>query len=151
AQVIIPSPGGGGSLSAGNTLYVDAVNGNDTSGARGMANKPFKTLGAANTAASAGDVIHVRPGSNYVAAPVALKALTVIGEGRASRIVAPGLSLGILALIVTNSNTEISNLRLESTGAGIGYAGAENITASNIVIRDLEIDCGQDAVEWTQA
>ncbi len=46
----------------GATLYVDAVNGNDATAARGRRDKPFLTLTAAKTAASAGDEICVGPG-----------------------------------------------------------------------------------------
>lgn len=46
----------------GNTLWVDAINGNDSTGARGVQNRPFLTPLAAKNAASSGDVIIVRPG-----------------------------------------------------------------------------------------
>lgn len=47
---------------SGNTLYVDAVNGNDATGARGTM-LPFLTLAAAKTAALSGDTIIVGPGT----------------------------------------------------------------------------------------
>ena len=47
----------------GDTLWVDAVNGNDGTAARGNSAKPFLTLTAAQTAAQSGDVVHVRPGA----------------------------------------------------------------------------------------
>lgn len=47
----------------GNTLFVDAVNGNDSTGTRGDASKPFLTMSAALSASSAGDVIEVGPGT----------------------------------------------------------------------------------------
>lgn len=51
---------------AGNTVTVDAVYGNDTSGKRGVASLPFLTLGAAKAAAQSGDLVWVRPGSYTV-------------------------------------------------------------------------------------
>lgn len=54
------------SVLTGKTLWVDAVNGNDTSGTSGRQDKPFLTLGAAKAAASSGDLIYVRPGSYTV-------------------------------------------------------------------------------------
>ncbi len=47
----------------GKSLWVDAVNGSDTTGARGNAKLPFLTINAAKAAASAGDTIFVLPGT----------------------------------------------------------------------------------------
>lgn len=52
-----------GSVLTGDSLWVDAVNGNDSTAARGNAIKPFLTLTAAQTAAQSGDTIFVRPGA----------------------------------------------------------------------------------------
>ena len=48
---------------AGNVVIVDAVNGNDSTGVAGDLAKPFLTLLAAQTAASAGQTIVVYPGT----------------------------------------------------------------------------------------
>ena len=45
------------------TLWVDGVNGSDSTGAVGKINLPYLTLGAASSAASSGDLIVVRPGT----------------------------------------------------------------------------------------
>ena len=50
-------------MNVGNAVFVDAVNGNDSTGLRGRSDLPFLTLAAAKTAASSGDTITVRPGS----------------------------------------------------------------------------------------
>jgi hypothetical protein len=47
----------------GKTLWVDATNGSDTTGTRGFQNLPFASIPAAITAASSGDLVHVRPGT----------------------------------------------------------------------------------------
>lgn len=52
-----------GSTLAGNVVIVDAVNGNDSTGVAGDLTKPFLTLLAAQTAASAGQTIVVYPGT----------------------------------------------------------------------------------------
>jgi hypothetical protein len=51
------------SVPTGNTLLVDAVNGNDSTGTRGDLSKPFLTLTAAKTAASSGDLESIGPGT----------------------------------------------------------------------------------------
>lgn len=53
---------GGGSVLTGNLLYVDAVNGNDGTGALGDFTKPYLTPLAAFTSATSGYTIIVRPG-----------------------------------------------------------------------------------------
>lgn len=50
-------------LNVGKSLYVDAINGVDSTGTRGVASLPFLTLNAAKIAASSGDIIYVGPGS----------------------------------------------------------------------------------------
>lgn len=59
-----PSTGGldGGVLPTGNTIWVDQVNGNDSTGIRGDQAHPFQTLSAAKDEAVYGDLIFVRPG-----------------------------------------------------------------------------------------
>lgn len=55
----------------GKLAYVDAVNGNDATGILGNFSKPFLTLSAAKTAATAGYTIIVRPGSYSTIASIA--------------------------------------------------------------------------------
>lgn len=49
-------------ISNGNVLYVDSVNGNDSTGIRGRVDKPFTTINMAKTNALAGDTVIVLPG-----------------------------------------------------------------------------------------
>jgi len=60
--------GGGGSIDTGNTLWVDAVNGNDSTAVSGRQDLQWLTIGAALVAASAGDTVLVRPGT-YAESP----------------------------------------------------------------------------------
>lgn len=66
AAIAAGGGGGGGGLTAvpiGNTVFVDAINGDDATGARGQLAKPFLTLTAAVAAATDGDTIYVWPGT----------------------------------------------------------------------------------------
>jgi hypothetical protein len=47
----------------GTIVYVDSIYGNDSTGARERFDLPFLTIAAARTAAIAGDLIYIRPGS----------------------------------------------------------------------------------------
>ena len=51
-------------------VFVDQVNGNDSTGERGRNDRPFLQLNAARTAAQAGDTIVVLPGSYLPTAPL---------------------------------------------------------------------------------
>lgn len=57
------SAGGAVSLLTGLTVWVDSVNGSDTTGERGKMTKPVRTLYQAKTLAVSGDIIIVRPGT----------------------------------------------------------------------------------------
>jgi hypothetical protein len=61
------APGGGGggitSVPDANTLYVVSTGGSDATGTRGDKAKPYATIQAALTAASAGDLVSVGPGT----------------------------------------------------------------------------------------
>jgi len=63
AGVLTDLAAGGGSLNAGKMLFVDSVNGNNTTGTRGVESKPFLDPKAAVNAALSGDTIIVRPGT----------------------------------------------------------------------------------------
>ncbi len=55
-------------IDTGNTLWVDAVNGNDSTAVSGRQDLQWLTIGAALVAASAGDTVLVRPGT-YAESP----------------------------------------------------------------------------------
>jgi hypothetical protein len=56
-------PAGTSQIDTGNMLWVDAVNGDDGTGASDRQDLPFLTIGAAIAAAVSGDTIMVRPGT----------------------------------------------------------------------------------------
>lgn len=117
----------------GNTIWVDAVNGNDSTGVRGDSGHPFATIGYASPylyqtivstpsgaigVAQAGDVIKLRPGSftnTYVVLP---PNVSLIGEAPSDTIIfqdatqaTPLLSVG--PAITPGSNSVIANLTIQ--------------------------------------
>jgi hypothetical protein len=61
-SIVVNASSGGGTLT-GNSVWIDKVNGNDGTGARGSLSTPFLTLAAAVAAAASGDTIFVLPGN----------------------------------------------------------------------------------------
>lgn len=57
------TPASGSAFLTGKLLWVDAVNGNDSTAVSGNQGLPYLTIGAAKTAAASGDTITVRPGT----------------------------------------------------------------------------------------
>jgi len=57
---------------AGNTVFVDSVNGNDTTGQRGDFTKPFLTVAAGLAAAQSGDQVSVLSGTYNLAAGITI-------------------------------------------------------------------------------
>jgi len=128
----------------GKTIFVDWVYGNDSTGTPDLSFLPYKTLSAANAAASPGYTIRIS-GSNFLSAPVVVKGdLTIAGDGDMTFLTAPNLNSGF-ALIVTNSNTEIRDLCLKSKANGIGSDSSAICTATNIVLRNLQVSAGVSA------
>ena len=61
--VVTGVTGGGGNIFVNKTTYVDALNGNDSTGVRGDMSLPYITISGANQTAITGDTVHVRPGT----------------------------------------------------------------------------------------
>lgn len=79
--------GVGTAIGPSKAIFVDPVSGNDGTGARGDASKPFLTIAAAvaATGISAGDVILLLPGTHALAVTVpepAVSSIAVVGFGR---------------------------------------------------------------------
>lgn len=68
--------GGAGisTIPTGNSIWVDAVNGNDLTGVSGRQDLPFATIFSAISAAASGDVVFVRPGT-YTEQPITIPAV----------------------------------------------------------------------------
>jgi hypothetical protein len=133
------------------TLVVDAENGSDTTGLRGREDRSFATLAVASAASAPGDVILIRPGSNYVASSVWLKTnVTVRGFGQASRIYGAADQTNQAVLAVTNSGVTIEDLWVSGAGTAIGYIGGPgNLAyATNVMLRNVHADGGTYGVAW---
>ena len=70
-----------GGLSTGNEVWVDAVNGDDTTGTADRSDLPFLTIAAAISASSSGDSIIARPGTYAESGLVVPADTTLIGQG----------------------------------------------------------------------
>lgn len=136
---------------AAKTLVVDADNGSDVTGARGRLDKPYASLAAASGASDPGDVILLRPGSNYVASSVWLKTnVTVRGFGAASRIYGDAAQTNQAVLAVTNSGVTIEDVLVSASGTAIGYIGTTgNLAyATNVALRNVYAEGGLYGVAW---
>lgn len=95
-----PIGGGSSALSAGKTLFVDAIYGDDNTGTRQRMDKAFLTLAAAIDAMQPGDLVHVRPGTYAESLPCKEMFATIDTIERASNVVTVttieehGLSVG---------------------------------------------------------
>ena len=117
-------------FAAGNTIYVDANNGNDTTG-DGTETKPYKTVEAAAKAAVSGDTIMLGEG-NYTLYGVSsekttkTKDLTFIGQGADKT----GWNIGAEVPDPANFGTEYNG--------DYSFDGAGTITFRNMTLRSGE-------------
>lgn len=143
---------GAASSLQGSTIYLDATNGNDSTGVRGTA-KPFLTLAAAITASQAGDTLVIRAGT-YISGKVTLKTgVTLQGSGRDSTILRLATGANDYLLVNAdptggNPNITIRDLTLDGNRSGqtLGvipaYAGpvffknVDYIRVENVKIKD---------------
>jgi hypothetical protein len=128
---------------AGNVVIVDAVNGNNSTGLAGDLTKPFLTLVAAQTAASAGQTIVVYPGT-YTAA--------LLGKNGVNWYFMPGATVNFS----TNSAFAASGVMSYSVfGYGIftvnGWLARLDSPASNVYIecQSVESTIGFEVVQTT--
>jgi hypothetical protein len=135
----------GGAALAGNVVIVDAINGDDATGAVGDLTKPFLTLVAAQTAASAGQTIVVYPGT-YTAA--------LLGKNGVNWYFMPGATVNFS----TNSAFAASGVMSYSVfGYGIftvnGWLARLDSPASNVYIecQSAESNIGFEVVQTTSS
>ena len=72
---------GSAAVDTGNTLWVDAVNGNDGTAVSGRQDLQYLTIGAALTASASGDVVLVRPGTYAETGLTIPTGVSLIGQG----------------------------------------------------------------------
>lgn len=157
ALVLIPT---------GNTLWVDAVNGNDSTGQRGQLGAPFLTLTAAKNAATSGDMIFVLPGTynernllkngvNWYFSPGAVVAYNGTSAGGIFDDSATGANAAIGCVIggygtftsVTSGTITSSVVNLTNSASNVAitcdYMGADNTTTSGATPNVLLAQAGK--------
>lgn len=125
-----------GSSLTGNTVWVDAVYGNDATGARGDGGKPFLTVEAAIAVALSGDVVTVRPGTYNVATTLTLPTgVAMRGYSRDNTTIQKLNVTADTTLLTMGESSSIQDLRfrLTSTGhhtlKGVLWSGTTTATA----------------------
>ena len=73
--------GGSAAIDTGNTIWVDAVNGDDGTGTSGRLDLPFLTIGAALAVAASGNSVQVLPGSYAESALTVPANVSLVGIG----------------------------------------------------------------------
>lgn len=110
-------------LGFGRTIRVDGINGNDSSGARGIG--PFKTINAAVNVMTSGDTVWISPGTYELSAPITLPANSSIR----------GMSLQTTTIQMTNVTSSLSmitmgeNCRLEDLTISLSSNEHHDLTA----------------------
>jgi hypothetical protein len=136
-------------LATGNTLYVDAVNGNDGTGTRGRTDKPYLTIAAAFTAASSGDVVMVGPGTFNVSAQIIQPSgVNLIGAGMDVTKIVSTLNSNTAASYVPGTNAITADLTIQDTGALASTVGAigSDTAFTNAVFQRVKIKGNPDGV-----
>lgn len=142
--------GGGGGGPEADTWYVN-INGNDATG-DGSPQTPYATLSKAVTEASAGDVIYVGKGVNFLSSPIT-KSLTIIGNSAfGSQISGATLILPLGNFVDTTSGNISLTLKQINVSSGITFTGGntfdlytfgcflqQNVTASDLKIHATQI------------
>lgn len=102
----------------GNTIFVDAVYGNDAGAAVGNASRPYLTVEAAIAAASAGDLICVRAGTYTLSAGITIPANTSI-HGTAHQITVIEMTnvTSDTTLVTMGENSSVNELTFRVTSA----------------------------------
>ena len=151
-------------FAAGNTIYVDATNGNDTTG-DGTETKPYKTVEAAAKAAVSGDTIMLGEG-NYTLYGVSsekttkTKDLTFVGKGADKT----GWNIGAVVPDPANFGTEYNgdysfdgagtitfrNMTLQSGAADyLGFIRADNTIVENCTVNGKTFYWGYTSATFT--
>jgi hypothetical protein len=101
----------------GNMVFVDAVFGNDTTGLRQYADKPFLTIAAALAVALPGDYVHVGPGS-YPIVPFVMPVGVTLAGSFPLRTTLTRTIVGDETLITMSNNSVVRTLRVQGSSAG---------------------------------
>lgn len=137
--IVIPPGGGGGGgpgitqIDTGNTLWVDAVFGDDGTAQPDRQDLPYLTVGAALTAATAGDVVMIRPGQYAEQGLTLSSGVSIEGQG-GWQVTEIGLNAAASDIITVSDQSSIEGIafRIPSTAglAAVRYTGTGNPTFS---------------------
>lgn len=127
-------------VSTGNTLWVDAVNGNNGTAVSGRLDLPYLTIAAALAAAVSDDLVYVLPGSYDETSLVIPDDVTLAGIDRL-RCVISHTSLAASTVVTMGANTSLENLTIEG-GSPVSPSGRTLVsfpatTSSTSVARNL--------------
>jgi len=118
----------------GRVIQVDAINGNDSTGKRGLS--PFKTINAAVSASASGDTIWVSPGTYELTSPITMTNGTALrGMSVQTTLIQMTNVTGDTTLLTMGENCRVEDvtLSLTSTGhhtlVGIDFPGTSSVTS----------------------
>ncbi len=133
----VPVGAGSGSSFYTNSIFI-TVDGDDATGARNDASKPFYTLLAANAATHPGDAIYVGPGTfNWTNRCILSNGVSLIGSGPKTTTI-KNYQGGSHACIVPNTNTYIYGLHI--TNALFGTTNQISIGSVDFMNNPSEVD-----------
>jgi hypothetical protein len=136
----VPAGGGGGVIDTGNTLWVDAVFGNDGTGTSDRQDLPFLTIAAALTAAVSGDTVRVRAGVYVESGLTIPTGVACIGAGLLNTIV--GDVAATADIFALSSGSLLQDMRITLPGSA-PHAGVKHIAGTGTVYNlDLRGDGG---------
>jgi hypothetical protein len=125
------APGGLTSIPTGNTLWVDADEGNDGSALPNRLDRPYQTVSAALAASTAGDLVRIRAGT-YAESGLTIPAdVHVCGDGWTVTTV--GTSAAGSDIFTMGSNSALQGLTI-ACPAGAGLAGLSHTSGTGSVV-----------------
>lgn len=129
-------------IPTGNTLWVDAVNGNPATATPGRQDLPYLTLTAARDAATSGDLINVRPSDYVVDSNLAKNGVNWHLETGVSITLESTSSIDLFGDVGAAMSFEITGNGLIQVDAGddlISHAISVTDPASSVSVRCLDI------------
>jgi len=117
-------------IPTGLTVWVDAANGNDGTGASGRQDLPFATVGAALAAATSGDLVRVRPGT-YAESGLSIPAGVVV-SGDSWQTTTIGSAAAAADIIAIGSGSGLQHVTVQVPTAA--HAGITHIAGTGSLV-----------------